>query len=318
MIKFTLDKKCSLLFYDQIKSQILSGLYTGKLREGDRLSSIRETATYLAINYKTVQKIYTRLEREEYLDVVPGSGVFIRRRREGEYQALRRTAVLNLIRDTLDRAGRIGLPPEKFVGLLSNYVSPSGSKKFTCAVVDDEEEAVVLARELERRLGVTALPLTLDALEGREPSSDGLASTPAYWLTTSWHLEAVRRLAAPHRRKVLEIKPNPQLYSEIVNEVQQHNVAVVVNDPRTIHASTEVFLNILQPSTSKRFFIATVQDEAQIREILAHADLIYTSPLCWDAMRRLTPAHIEIRPFKDLIAEEFLDTLRGLRIFTEG
>ena len=223
--------------------------------------------------------------------------------------------MVNLIKDTLDRAGRIGLSPEKFSAMLSHYVSPSSFKRFTCAVVDDEEEAEVFSKELERRLGITAQPLPLQHIEVPADGADGLPPATQYLLTTSWHLETVRKFAALHQKKVLEIKPNPQLYSEIVSEVQQHNVAVVVNDARTIHASTEVFVNILQPRTSKRFFIATITDTDRIEEILKHADLIYVSPLCWDAMRRMTPAQIEIRTFKDLIADEFLDTLRGLRIF---
>lgn len=315
MVKFTLDKNCSLSFYEQVKSQIISGLYTGKLREGDRLPSIREASNHLDLNYKTVQKIYSRLEAEEYLEVAPGSGAFIRRRADGEFQELRRHAIINLIKDTLDRAHRIGLSPEKFSTLLNSYVSPSSFKRFSCAVVDDEEEAIVFSKELERRLGIAVQPFPLQQLEDANAESALFMSETHYLLTTSWHLEAVRKFATQHRRKVLELKPNPQIYQEILSEIQRYNVAVVVNDPRTFHASTEVFMNILHPRTTKRFFIATADDAAQIEEILAHAELIYVSPLCWDAMRRLTPAHIEIRPFKDLIADETLDTLRGLRIF---
>ncbi|MBI1748561.1 MAG: GntR family transcriptional regulator [Acidobacteria bacterium] len=315
MLKFTLEKRCSLSYHEQIKSQIISGLYTGKLREGDRLPSIREMSADLGINYKTVQKIYARLEQEEFLEVTRGSGVFIRRRTEGEFQELRRHAIVNLIKATLDHARRIGLPAEKFSNLLNNYVSPSSFKRFHCAVVDDEEEAIVFSQELERRIGIAAQPLPLQYIEAATATSDFAIPETAYLLTTSWHLEAVRRFADLHQRKVLELKPNPQVYSEIAGEIQQHNVAVVVNDARTIHASSEVFMNILQPRTSKRFFIATAQDTAMLSEIIAHADLIYVSPLCWDALRRMTPAHIEMRTFKDLIADETLDTLRGLRIF---
>ena len=44
MIKFNLDKEVGLTFYDQIKGQLLSAIYCGKIKEGDRLPSIRELA----------------------------------------------------------------------------------------------------------------------------------------------------------------------------------------------------------------------------------------------------------------------------------
>ena len=51
-------KNVSLSFYHQIKGQLLSAIYCGKIKEGDRLPSIRELSEDLGVNYKTVRKIY--------------------------------------------------------------------------------------------------------------------------------------------------------------------------------------------------------------------------------------------------------------------
>ncbi|MFQ5930320.1 MAG: GntR family transcriptional regulator, partial [Acidobacteriota bacterium] len=66
MIKFNLDKKVRLSFYDQIKGQLVSAIYCGKIEEGDRLPSIRELAEDLDVNYKTIRKVYLRLAGEKY------------------------------------------------------------------------------------------------------------------------------------------------------------------------------------------------------------------------------------------------------------
>ena len=44
MIRLNLDKQVSLTYYDQIKGQLLSAIYCGKIKEGDRLPSMRELA----------------------------------------------------------------------------------------------------------------------------------------------------------------------------------------------------------------------------------------------------------------------------------
>ncbi len=67
MIKFNLDKEVSLSSYEQIKGQLLSAIYCGKIKEGDRLPSIREVAEDLGVNYKTIRKIYIRLAEDDYV-----------------------------------------------------------------------------------------------------------------------------------------------------------------------------------------------------------------------------------------------------------
>ena len=62
MIGFNLDKSVRLTFYEQIKGQLLSAIYCGKIRAGDRLPSIREVSDHLGINYKTVRAWISVLE----------------------------------------------------------------------------------------------------------------------------------------------------------------------------------------------------------------------------------------------------------------
>ncbi len=97
MIKFNLDKEVGLTFYDQIKGQLLSAIYCGKIKEGDRLPSIRELAEALNINYKTARKVYLRLAGENYIEIVKGSGAFLQKGSgENSYEQMRRRAIFRL------------------------------------------------------------------------------------------------------------------------------------------------------------------------------------------------------------------------------
>lgn len=66
--------------YEQIASQIKNGIITGALREGDALPSMRLLAKELRISVITTKRAYEELEREGFLETVPGKGSFVARK----------------------------------------------------------------------------------------------------------------------------------------------------------------------------------------------------------------------------------------------
>ena len=58
---------------DGFKEQITSGI----LQPGDKLPSVRELASTLAINPNTIQRSYRQLEMEGWIVTVPGKGCFV-------------------------------------------------------------------------------------------------------------------------------------------------------------------------------------------------------------------------------------------------
>ena len=58
---------------DGFKEQITSGV----LAPGDKLPSVRELASNLAINPNTIQRSYRQLEMEGWIVTVPGKGCFV-------------------------------------------------------------------------------------------------------------------------------------------------------------------------------------------------------------------------------------------------
>ena len=58
---------------DGVKEQITAGI----LRTGDKLPSVRELASELAINPNTIQRSYRSLEAEGWIVTVPGKGCFV-------------------------------------------------------------------------------------------------------------------------------------------------------------------------------------------------------------------------------------------------
>lgn len=312
-MRFNLDKNVNLSFYEQIKGQLLSAIYCGKVKEGDRLPSIRELSDDLNVNYKTIRKIYLKLAEEDYLELVHGSGAFLKKRTGQEtYEQMRRRAVFRMLGEVTDKARSLGISPQRFTRLLESYVTGNNLKRYRFAVVDHEEEAFIFSRELKMRLGadVYAIPLS----GGDAETNRTLLSEADYLLTTSWHMQEVQGLAEPFQKPVLEIKPDHQIYTEILDAARHQNIAIVIRDERTLHASWEVFMNLYHPSTEKKFWIAPIDRVDLIEKIVEEADMIFVSPMCWDEMRKLTPASKELKTYENFISESTIRDLKELQL----
>ncbi len=63
--------------YMQLRNQIIYGIATSKIQEGDNLPSVRELAEYIGINMHTVNKAYTILKQEGYVKLDRRKGAVI-------------------------------------------------------------------------------------------------------------------------------------------------------------------------------------------------------------------------------------------------
>ncbi len=313
VIRFNLDKEVSLSFYEQIKGQLLSAIYCGKIQEGDRLPSMRELAEDLGVNYKTIRKIYAGLAEENYIEIVKGSGAFLQKKSgRDSYMEMRNRAIFRLLGEVTGRSQALGLAAEEFARMLDSYATGSNLRRLHLAVVDHYEEAFIFAREIRMRLGVDASPVALDR-ERTDEEKQALGDAD-YFLTTSWHMDEVAALALSAKKEIVEIKPSHDIYQEILAEAQHRNVAIVIKDEKTLHAPWEIFMNIFHPSTEKEFWIAPIDRDDLIEKIIKEADLIFVSPMCWDEMRRRTPADRELKTYENFISQDTISHLKQLQL----
>ena len=68
--------------YEQIKDGLRKLVITNSLIANEKLPSVREMASKLAINPNTIQKAYRELEAEGYVYTVVGKGTFVAERKE--------------------------------------------------------------------------------------------------------------------------------------------------------------------------------------------------------------------------------------------
>src|SRR5206468_10477673 len=92
---FHLSARSTAPAYVQLVQQVRQALLSGVLRPGDRLPTVKEVVSELAINPNTVLKAYRELERDGLVEGRQGVGTFALRRPDGpppgEQAALRRS-----------------------------------------------------------------------------------------------------------------------------------------------------------------------------------------------------------------------------------
>ena len=121
-------------------------------------------------------------------------------------------------------------------------------------------------------------------------------------------------MAEKSGKQVIEIKPSHRIYKEILQAAQNKNTAIVIQDENTMHASWDVYMSIYRPTTEKKFWIAPIDNSELLDQILAEAEVIFVTPMCWDRMKELTPESTELRTYGSFISEDTIDYLKELQL----
>lgn len=111
-----LDHRDVRPIYAQIIDGLRQQIAAGVLEPGEKLPSVRELASELAINPNTIQRSYRQMEMEGWIVTVPGKGCFVCaapsiRDRETE-------RLLAILDDTAAELERLGVSREELAARL--------------------------------------------------------------------------------------------------------------------------------------------------------------------------------------------------------
>ena len=74
---FQIDLKNRKPIYEQVVENFKMLIISGRLKESDKVPSVRDMAKNLGVNPNTVQKAYRQLETQKYFYTVLGQGSFV-------------------------------------------------------------------------------------------------------------------------------------------------------------------------------------------------------------------------------------------------
>lgn len=280
-VPITVRPEATTPIYLQIKYQLAHLITSGRLREGERLPTVRTVATRLDVNPGTVAQAYRELQHQGLLEAAPGRGTFVAPTAPVEANAGERRALLEeAVRAALYRARGLGFADDEVRQHLDLALASDDARPvlFAAPTLDIARK---YATSLERRIGpaLAVHPVTFHAIEARQPHVAALLQT-AYFVVTFAGLarsvgDALERLGRPHR------------VIGCATEVQPHTYAALrALDPaaRLCLATQEPYLpptlNLLTDHTGRRaedIEVALDGDPERAARLFARADrIVYT------------------------------------------
>lgn len=124
-----LDPNDGRPLYLQIMDEVRRAIVVGTLRAEDPVPSVRELATELVVNPRTVSQAYQELEREGVLYVRRGQGTFVSpavRKGGGER---RKALAREVAKRALLEARRHGLDAEELVKMIEKLAAEEGTEE---------------------------------------------------------------------------------------------------------------------------------------------------------------------------------------------
>jgi GntR family transcriptional regulator len=108
--------------YIQIMNGIKQDIVSGRVKPGDRLSSVRELAESLSVNPNTVQRVYQELEREGISETRRGTGTYILESPE-LLPRLKAEMAKSILRKFIDGMRSLGLSNREIASAIDKEIS---------------------------------------------------------------------------------------------------------------------------------------------------------------------------------------------------
>lgn len=112
----TLNYRDARPIYEQVKDGLRRLIVSGAIADGEKLPSVRQLASQLAINPNTIQRAYNELEAEGYAASVPGKGSFAVRG-ERAHDDARRRELSEKLRETAAELRAMGVSQREIEAL---------------------------------------------------------------------------------------------------------------------------------------------------------------------------------------------------------
>ena len=105
--------------YDQITRQMKGLILRGELAEGEALPSMRLLARELRISVITTKRAYEELEREGFLQNIPGKGCFVAPQNRELLREAQLRRVEEILTQAVDEARKGGFTLEELTEMLN-------------------------------------------------------------------------------------------------------------------------------------------------------------------------------------------------------
>ena len=239
-----------------LRRRLTSGLHLGRLHAGDRLPSVRVVADEFGVHQRVALAAYRELEQDGLVELRARSGVYVREARpEG---AMLPKLTERFVEFLVDALG-MGVPapdvPEHVRRCLETL-------RLRAACIEcNADQTHSLCTQLRRDYGFESTEVELDVLEA--PETDAVLRPADLLVTTSFHVDAVRRTAERLGKPWIAVSLRADMVAEITRALPAGPVYFIGTDPR-FAAKAEAMFASFSGGANLRALIVGRDDLAQI------------------------------------------------------
>jgi len=144
VMRFWFARDHEVSIHEQLATQIVLGIVSGELEAGQRLPSTRDLARRFQLHANTISAGYRRLEREGWVELRHGSGVYVREKKP-EAAVRRDLALDGLIAGFFRAARETGAPLVEVRSRLHRWLSMQPPDHFLVIEPDEELRQILIA-----------------------------------------------------------------------------------------------------------------------------------------------------------------------------
>ena len=297
------EQVAGAIILDRLRERIVSGIYFGLWRPGERLPSIREIAEAEGVDRKTAAAAYRRLEREGLVRVHPRSGVYLRVQRASEAATPLEKLYRRWLENTYARASALGLRTNTILHLVTSVAE---IERLRVPVVEhDWPQAETIAAELRERAGINTVAIPFNSVS----RDDAVWTEAPFVVTTPYCRNAL--IAIDSTKPVVEAT----LASETVRELKEcmrHGELTVVVANDGIASRLRPFLQRAANGNggNESITIATAEDPGMLTHDTQRARMVFLWPGTPQWAEESIAARTPVRPLHCL-SEETLARVRA-------
>lgn len=118
-LEIIVSNKVSRPLYEQISAQMKAAIMSGELKAGEAIPSVRSLAKSLHISILTVQKAYSTLQEDGFIETTAGKGCFVSAQNQDFYLEEQQKQIEDKFAEAVGIARSCGIKLDKLVNLLT-------------------------------------------------------------------------------------------------------------------------------------------------------------------------------------------------------
>lgn len=118
-MEIVVSNKASRPLYEQIATQMKAAIMSGELQAGEAIPSVRALAKSLHISILTVQKAYSTLQEDGFIETTAGKGCYVSARNQDFYLEEQQKKIEEKFSEAIEIARASGISFDKLMKLLT-------------------------------------------------------------------------------------------------------------------------------------------------------------------------------------------------------